>query len=152
MFSWIIEMILSGLPEWFWPAVAVSGVMIYLFAKLIGNFPTFKPYTFFIKPIGVLITIFGVFMFGGAGVTAIYQAQVDEMKAKIAKAEDESKSANSNLQTKIVTKTKVIHDRQVVVQEKIKEVQKQIDAECKLDPAVPKILNDAARNPLKVAK
>jgi hypothetical protein len=91
-------------------------------------------------------------MFGGAGVTAIYQAQVDEMKAKIAKAEDESKSANSNLQTKIVTKTKLIHDRQVVVQEKIKEVQKQIDAECKLDPAVPKILNDAARNPLKVAK
>ena len=152
MFSWIIELILSGLPEWLWPAVAGVGIIIYCFAGIVGNFPAFKPYAFFIKPLGFLIFVLGVFMFGGAGVTAIYQAQVDEMKAKIAKAEDESKSANSNLQTKIVTKTKLIHDRQVVVQEKIKEVQKQIDAECKLDPAVPKILNDAARNPLKVAK
>ena len=145
-------MILSGLPEWFWPAVAVSGVMIYLFAKLIGNFPTFKPYTFFIKPIGVLITIFGVFMFGGAGVTAIYQAQVDEMKAKIAKAEEESKTANTNLQTKIVTKTKVIHDRQVVIQDRIVKDAAIIDSECKLDPLAVKDLNSAAKNPLKVAK
>jgi len=152
MFSWIIELILSGLPAWLWPAVACAGIAIYAFAGIIGNFPTFKPYTFFIKPLGALVCVLGIFMFGGAGVTAIYQAQVDEMKAKIAKAEDESKTANTNLQTKIITKTKVIHDRQVVIQDRIVKDATKIDAECKLDPAVPKILNDAARNPLKVAK
>ena len=33
--------------------------------------------------------------------------------------------------------------------ERIKEVEKRIDADCRLDSEVPKILNDAARNPLK---
>jgi len=67
-------------------------------------------------------------------------------------AQQASSDANTNIQTKIVTKTKVIHDTQVVYQEKIKEVEKKIDADCKIDPEAISILNGAAKNPLGATK
>jgi hypothetical protein len=152
MFSWIIETILGGLPEWTWPAVAGGGFAVYFFGGVIGHFPTFKPYMLFIKPLGLLVCIGGIFMFGGSGVNAIYQAQIKEQQAKIAVAQQASSDANANIQTKIVTKTKVIHDTQIVYQEKIKEVEKKIDADCKLDPEAIGIINGAAKNPLGVSK
>jgi len=152
MFSWMIELILGGLPSWIWPAIAGGGFAVYSFAAIIGHFPAFKPYTIFIKPVGIIACIGGIFMFGGSGVTAIYQAQMEEMKHKVELAEAQSATANAKIETKIITKTKVIHDTQVVVQERIKEVEKRIDADCRLDSEVPKLLNDAARNPLKANK
>jgi len=152
MFSWIIDLILSGLPGWIWPAIAGGGFAVYSFASVIGHFPAFKTYTIFIKPAGILVCIGGIFMWGGAGVTAIWQAQIEEMKHKVELAEAQSATANAKIETKIITKTKVIHDTQVVVQERIKEVEKRIDADCRLDSEVPKLLNDAARNPLKATK
>jgi hypothetical protein len=152
MFSWIIELILGGLPSWIWPAIAGGGFAVYFFAAILGNFPAFKPYAMFIKPLGALVCIGGIFMFGGAGVTDILQAQIKEQEAKIAVAQQASSDANTNIQTKIVTKTKVIHDTQVVYQEKIKEVEKKIDADCKIDPEAISILNGAAKNPLGATK
>jgi hypothetical protein len=152
MFTWIIELILSGLPGWIWPATAGAGFAVYFFAAVIGHFPAFKAYTLFIRPVGALVCIGGIFMWGGSGVTAIWQAQIEEMKHKVELATAQSATANAQIETKIITKTKVIHDKQVVIQERIKEVEKRIDADCRLDSEVPKILNEAARNPLQVAK
>ena len=42
---------------------------------------------------------------------------------------------------------KTIVQRQVVIHDRIKTVEKRIDSECKVDPAAVKILNDAAANP-----
>ena len=74
MFSWIIELILGGLPSWIWPAIAGGGFVVYSLSAVLGTFPAFKPYAMFIKPLGAVICVGGIFMFGGAGVTAIYQA------------------------------------------------------------------------------
>jgi len=152
MFSWLIEHILSNLPSWLWPVVAGAGATTYFLARIVDTFPTIKPYAFFVKPVSFAVMLVGVFMYGGAGITAIYQAQINEMQAKMAAAQTASTDANGNLHTKIVTKTKVIHDVQVVIKERIKEVEKKIDADCKLDPEATKILNDAAKNPLGATK
>jgi len=152
MFSWIIELILGGLPSWIWPAIAGGGFVVYSLSAVLGTFPAFKPYAMFIKPLGAVICVGGIFMFGGAGVTAIYQAQVEEMKHKVELAEQASKGANDLLAEKSKAKAKVVHDVTVVYRDRIKEVEKQIDADCKLDSEVPKIINDAARNPLKATK
>jgi hypothetical protein len=152
MFSWLIEQILGNLPTWLWPATAGAGAAVYFLAHLLANFPNFKPYAFFIKPVSFAVIIFSVFMYGGAGVTEILQAQLKEQEAKIAVAQQASSDANTAVQTKIVTHTKVIHDTQVVFQEKIKEVEKKIDADCKIDPEAITILNGAAKNPLGATK
>jgi len=152
MFNWLLEQALGFLPVWIWPATAGAGTVVYFFSHILATFPNFKPYTAFIKPVAFITILVGVFMYGGAGVTEILQAQIKEQEAKIAVAQQASSDANTAVQTKIVTHTKVIHDTQVVYQEKIKEVEKKIDADCKVDPEAITILNGAAKNPLGATK
>ena len=75
---------------------------------------------------------------------------MEEAQAKIAKAEEKSKKANTKIVTKIVTQTKLVHDQKIVVQEKIIKDAAKIDAECKISPEVITDLNAAAKNPLGV--
>jgi len=152
MFNWLIEQALGTLPTWIWPALAGGATAVYFLAHIIGSFPNFKPYALFIKPVAFVLILVGVFMYGGAGVTEILQAQIKEQEAKIAVAQRASSDANTAVQTKIVTNTKVIHDTQIVYKERIKEVEKKIDADCRVDPEAISILNGAAKNPLRASK
>mgnify|MGYP006291873045 CR=1 FL=1 len=148
MFSWLIGFILDSLPLWFWPVIAGTGLVMYFFAGVLSHIPFLSTYSKFIKPVGFVVFAGGLFMYGGAGVTEIYQARVKEMQNKIAVAEEQSRTANAQLAAKNAQKNKVIHDVQVVYKDRIKEITTKIDAECKLDPSVSKLLNDAATNPL----
>ena len=147
MFEFIIQHILANLPVWFWPAVAGAGLFVYLLAGVLTQFRELKLYGWLIKPLGLVVFVLGVFMFGGAGVTAIWQEQVKQAQARVDEAVVESKSANDKLTQVRKQKNKVIVQRQVVIHERIKTVEKKIDAECKVDPAAVQILNDAATNP-----
>jgi len=147
MFAWLIQQIIGDLPSWLWPAIAGGGFAIYFFSGVLSHFPQIKPYTFLLRPAGLALTIFGIFMYGGAGVSAIYREQIQEMEAKMAVAQQASKDTNVLVKQKHQQKVKVIHDTKIVVQKEIQTVEKRIDAECKLDPAVVKIINEAAKNP-----
>lgn len=150
MFSWLIGFILDSLPLWFWPVIAVTGLVMYFFAGVLSHIPFLKNYSVIIRPAGFVIFAGGLFMYGGAGVTEIYQARVKEMQEKVAVAEQKSKTANAQLAQKNAQKNKVIRDVQIVYKDRIKEITNKIDAECKLDSGVSKLLNDAATNPLTV--
>jgi hypothetical protein len=152
MFGWLINQALGNIPLWAWPALAGASFVINLMSGILSHLPQFKLWHSFIKPLSWLGIITGVFMYGGAGVTAIYQEQMKEMQEQVALAEQKSDSANNELRTKIVTKVQIIHDKQVVYQDRIKEITKEIDADCKFDRDASKILNDAAANPLKASK
>jgi hypothetical protein len=71
---------------------------------------------------------------------------VNEENAKIALAEEKSKSANTTIQYKYVDKVRVIQDVKIVVQEKIKEVATIIDAECRITPEAIDLLNTSAKS------
>jgi hypothetical protein len=148
MFTWLIEQILNDLPVWLWPAVAGAGAVVYLLSGLLTTFPAFKLYTKLIKPVSAIVVLLAVFMYGGAGVTALYQARVDQVKKEVEVAKQASADANKQLVNVRKIKQKVIHDRQVVIHERIREVEKKIDTQCKVDPAAIDILNTAAKDPL----
>ena len=147
MFEFIIQHILTNLPVWFWPAIAGAGLLVYLLAGILTQFRSLKIYGWLIEPLGLVVFVLGVFMFGGAGVTVIWQEQIKEAQAKVDAAVLASKSANTKLDQARKQKNKVIVQRQVVIQERIKTVEKKIDAECKVDPVAIQILNDSATNP-----
>lgn len=146
MFSWILGIIVGNLPTWFWPVLAGAGATVYFFAGVIGNFPQFKIYTTFIKPVGIAVAFASVFMWGGSGVSEFYQEQIKALEAKVALAEQQSADANTALAQKSEQQVQVIHDVQIVVKERIKEVEKKIDAECKVDDEAISILNSSAKN------
>ena len=76
-----------------------------------------------------------------------YREKIDEMKAKIEASEQKSKETNTVVVTKFKDRIQTVHDTQVVVQEKIKEVEKKIDSECTVTPEAISILNEAAKWP-----
>jgi hypothetical protein len=152
MFNWILNIILGNIPLWAWPALAGASFVINLLSGILSHLPQFKPWHAFIKPLSWVGILVGVFMYGGAGVTAIQQEAIKEVQAKLAVAEEKSNGANDLIANKVQTKTKVIHDVEIVYKDRIKEVTKTIDADCKFDKQANKILNDAAANPLKDKK
>ena len=61
-------------------------------------------------------------------------------------SEQQSKDANAALAKKGKDKVKIVKEVQVVIKERIKTVEKKIDADCKVDPEAISIINDAAKN------
>jgi hypothetical protein len=149
MFSWLIGFILGGLPMWLWPACAGASAAVYFLAGIITHIPTVSLYGRFVKPVAGLALLASVFMYGGAGVTSIYEARVKEVQGEIKTAQAQSTGANTEVKTVYVDRVKVVHDKQVVVQTQIKEVEKKINSDCKIDPDAIKILNNAAKGGTK---
>jgi hypothetical protein len=94
--------------------------------------------------VGVIALAAGAYFMGGYGVQKAWLARVAELEEKVKAAEAKSAVVNTVVQEKIVYKTKIVKEVQIQIEERIKEVEKIIDAECKVDPIAIQILNDAA--------
>jgi hypothetical protein len=87
----------------------------------------------------------GVYFKGGIGVEMEWRAKVAELEAKVAAAESKSKEKNVEIQKVYIDKIKTVKETQVVIQEKIKEVQVNIDSQCKITTDTIDILNNSAK-------
>ena len=148
MLTWVIEHTLLLLPTWFWFVVSGVGAVLYFFSGFIQAIPfaQAKLAGYSIKYIGLALLLGGIYLTGGAGVTALWKAEAEALKAKVAVSEEKSKEANSKLDSALKEKNKVVKEVQVVIKERIKEVETKIDDQCVIAPEAISILNDAARN------
>ena len=144
MFGWLLEQVLGNLPTWLWPAIAGGSAVVYFLAHILGNFPNFKPYAFLIKPVAFVSMLVSVFMYGGAGVTDILQAQIKEQEAKIAQAVEESNQANDELQKKIDRKNKKIKEIKDASKALIKSNRVEIDRDCSVPDVAIRLHNNSA--------
>ena len=106
--------------------LTVFGITLARFVPYVRNIR--KLLTF----IGVVLLIAGAYWKGGYGVEMEWRAKVEEMKAKVAAAEAKAKHANTQVQTKIVTKIVKIHDKANTAKETIRRNRDTINKECKL--------------------
>jgi hypothetical protein len=146
MFSWIIEHTLLILPTWFWFVVSGVGAGLYFFSGVIQAIPfaQAKLAGVSIKYIGFGLLLAGVYLTGGAGITALWQEQLKEANARVEAAEAKSKETNVVIQKEYVDRVKTVKEVQLVVQEKIIKDAAKIDAECKVTPEAVADLNAAA--------
>lgn len=145
---WLMSWLPDALLWWIINLILLVGVLgtaaSILFKYVIRYVPTLIPYRLILQIVSVLVLILGVYLRGGLAVEREWRARVAELEGKVAIAEQQSKDANVKLEETVKEKNKVIKEKQIVVQTKIKEVTKVIDAECKVAPDVITILNDAA--------
>lgn len=135
--TWIVNLvILAGLS-----GVAVSAAFKYV----IKYFPQLIPYRTILQIVSVVLLAFGVYLKGGQVVEEKWRARVAELEAKVSVAEQQSKDANVQLKSKVTEKIRVIKETQVVVQEKIRDVQVKVDSQCKITAETIDVLNQAAR-------
>ena len=125
--------------------IGIAGTVVSIMFKLaIRYFPWIIPYRLLLQVVSVILLVLGVYLKGGYAVEAEWRARVAELEAKVAVAEQKSKEANTQIQTVYVDKVKVVKEKQIVIQEKLKTVEVKIDANCKVVPEAISILNEAA--------
>jgi hypothetical protein len=152
MMMWMFFWIIGKIPATFWLIMAVVGVAVFFAAGILGRLPPFKAYAMFIKPLSVIIAVLGIYMYGGASINDHYQKLIKEYEQKIAIAEEKSAAVNTVIEERVKYQTQVIEDNRIVYQDRIIEVAKEVDGQCKLDPRVAEILNGASIYPITLVK
>jgi hypothetical protein len=91
--------------------------------------------------------VVGAYMFGGYGTEMAWRAKVKEMEDRVKVAEEKSQQVNTVVETKVVTKIKVVKQNVYVNREIIKEVAgRQLDASCTLPVSTVVLHDSASRN------
>ena len=145
---WMLSFIPDAFLAWVVNTVLIVGAVgfaaSFFFGFVLRYLPSLAPYRMIIQVASIILLVAGVYLKGGYSVEMEWRDRVKEMEAKVAASEAKSKEQNIVIQKVYVDKIKTVKETQVVVQEKIKEVEKIIDADCKVDKQAIQILNEAA--------
>ena len=147
--SWMFSLIPDSFFVWIYYIILTLGLGFYVLIKLVSGIPMITQYKLPAELVGVLLLVAGSFLYGGYGTEMIWRERVAEMEKKVKDAEERSQQVTIKIQEKIVYKTKIVKQQEVVYIDRIKEVAAKIDAECKVAPEALDILNNAADNPVK---
>jgi predicted ATP-dependent protease len=141
--------ILKWLPDWIFYVTLLAGVIGYLATYLIKYIPV--PFVYMYKtPIqlgSIAAIVIGTFMTGAIYDNNAWLDRVHEMEAKVAKAEQESKEANTKIDNKTQeAKTKIV-EKQVLIKQYVDREVTKYDNQCVIPKEFIKALNDAAEAP-----
>ena len=114
MFStlgWILSWLPDSLIMWIFYGCAGLGLALILVSWFIWFIPLINRYRFPVQVIGVAAFGIGAFFSGGYGVEQMWRERVAEMEAKVKAAEEKSREVNTVIETRVVTKTKIIKEK-----------------------------------------
>jgi hypothetical protein len=94
---------------------------------------------------GICLFVVGMFLEGGLAVNDEYLQRQKEWNARIEIAETKARETNARIEYVFQDKIQKVKETQVVIQERIKNVSVNVDAECKITAETVNILNDSAR-------
>ena len=148
MLAWVPDSFLL----WVVHAVLVAGLVgsflsFFLLHRIINWFPALAPWHLLLQIVSIALLVGGVYFKGGYDTESAWRAKVKEAEAKVTQAEQKSQELNANLVAEQKKKQKVRVEYYNTVKTQIQEVEKQINADCKLDPKVNELVNKAAKNP-----
>lgn len=148
---WILHLIPDSLLIYVVHAMLVTGAIttflsFFVINRILRWWPAFSAYFHIVQIVSLVVFLAGVYFEGGYNTEIEWRSKVAEAEAKVVKAEEASRDANTKLETERNKKSKVRTEYITTVKERIVEKEKLIDADCKLDPSVPQILNDASKN------
>ncbi len=138
--SWLI---------WLTYSMLTVGVVLYIASKLISWIPMIKNYKIPMELVGIILYGASAYFLGGFSNEEKWQQRIKELEEQIRVAEEKSQQVNTVIKEKIVYRTKVIKQKETVYVDKIKEIAKEVDAKCEVDPRVIELLNEASENPVK---
>lgn len=147
--SWMLSLIPDNFFIWVYYILFTLGIGFYVLSKLVTWIPLISQYKLPAELAGVLLFGAGAYLLGGYGTEMSWRARVAEMETKVKEAEERSQQVTVKIQEKIVYKTKIVKEQEVVYVDRIKEVATKIDAKCEVAPEAVDILNSASENPVK---
>jgi len=148
-FQWMLSLIPDSIFIWVTYILMFIGFGLYTASKLVQWIPLMGRYKLPAELIGIVVLLFGTYLFGGYGVEMSWRDKVRQLEEQLKVAEQKSQQVNEVIKEKIVYKTKVIKEKETVYVDRIKEIAKEVDAKCEVDPRVVDALNNAADDPTK---
>jgi uncharacterized membrane protein YraQ (UPF0718 family) len=132
-------------------AILIAGAIgtfftFFILHRVVRWFPAIAPYHLILQIISIILLVAGVYLKGGYGVEMEWREKLRVAEERARAAEEQAKVVNEKVVTVYKDKIKVVTDTKFVIQEKIKEVEKIIDKECKVAPEAVDIHNAAAKN------
>ena len=107
----ILHFLPDSLILWFCNIVLLTGAMLVVAGFFAHRIPVIWQYQLPFKVLGIALLSAGVYFRGGYSVEMAWRERVAELETKIAQAQEASEKVNTVIQTKVVTKTKVIKEK-----------------------------------------
>jgi uncharacterized membrane protein YeaQ/YmgE (transglycosylase-associated protein family) len=123
-----------------------SFLSFFVLHKLLNKIPALAPYYLLIQIVSAVLLVAGIYFKGGYDVEASWRDKIRVAQEKAALAEQQAKEANIKLDAEIKKKQQVVKENTIVYRDRIREVEKIIDKECKVAPEAIDIHNAAAKN------
>jgi uncharacterized membrane protein YeaQ/YmgE (transglycosylase-associated protein family) len=123
-----------------------SFLSFFVLHKILNKIPALAPYYLLIQVVSAVLLVAGIYFKGGYDVEASWRDKIRVAQEKAALAEQQAKEANVKLDAEIKKKQRVVKENTIVYRDRIREVEKIIDKECKVAPEAIDIHNAAAKN------
>ena len=148
---WILSFIPDSFLLYIVNAILIVGAIgsflfFFVLHRVLRWFPTLAPYYLLLQIASAVLLVAGIYFKGGYSVEMEWRERVRVAQEKAALAEAQAKELNTKLNEEIKKKQKTIVENRIVYQDRIREVAKVIDKECKVAPEAIDIHNAAARN------
>ena len=141
MILWLLNSWISYIVH----AALLVGVIGTFFGSIVARIPVIGNYGAIVKGIAAPLLLVAIFAEGYLFASKSWIEEAKKFEAKVKIAEQQAKDTNEKLGKALSDKNSAVKQQQIVIQEKIKEVEVKVNAECKIAPEVVKILNDAAK-------
>jgi hypothetical protein len=123
-----------------------SFLSFFVLHKILNKIPALAPYYLLIQVVSAVLLVAGIYFKGGYDVESSWRDKIRVAQEKAALAEQQAKEANVKLEAEIKKKQRVVKENTIVYRDRIREVEKIIDKECKVAPEAIDIHNAAAKN------
>jgi hypothetical protein len=143
---WILHFLPDALILWACNLTLLAGVLLVVAGLFAHRIPVIWQYQMPFKIAGILLLTLGVYFRGGYSVEMAWRERVTELENRIAEARVESDKVNTVVQTKVITRTKVIKEKaDTIVQyvDRDREIIK-FDATCPIPREAIDVHNEAA--------
>ena len=148
---WLLSFVPDSFLLYIVNAILIAGAIgtfltFFILHRVVRWFPAIAPYHLILQIISIVLLIGGVYLKGGYGVEMEWREKLRVAEERARLAEEQAKIVNEVVVTKYKDRVKTVKEQVVVYQDKIKEVEKIINQECKVAPEVIDIHNAAAKN------
>jgi hypothetical protein len=148
---WMLSFVPDSLLIWIVNAILIIGAIgsflsFFVLHKILNKIPALAPYYLLIQVVSAVLLVAGIYFKGGYDVEAGWRDKIRVAQEKAALAEQQAKEANVKLDAEVKKKQKIVKENTIVYRDRIREVEKIIDKECKVAPEAIDIHNAAAKN------
>jgi hypothetical protein len=150
---WVLHFLPDSFIQFIVHTILLAGIVgcvlsFFVVNKVLRFFPPFGRYVNLAQIISALLLASGVYFEGGYSAEMQWRERVKEVEAKVAKAEQEAKDANTKLDKKSAEKVKVIKGKEIIVKRYIDREVTKYDNQC----VIPKAFVDAHNMSAEKAK